>query len=231
MLRILTFKEVITLRKEIPKHFKKGSREYHQSMANVNKYLVENHAPYIDSGSVEKLRREAKVHQEAATRVRAIQDKFKKKKAPARKPAVDTKTVPVIVKINGKQYRLRITEAEIYAVESITRCEFCIPSIKHGNFLHLFIDALKEGQMQKITLKDFMTPLIVIGCKIGGSSISDILSVSIIDYQDSGVMATARDSQGNVIRMIFKLHGGLYKMSIIVRVNDVSTIVVVSAEQ
>jgi len=213
MLNILSFKELVDVRKEIPKEFMKGTVEYHQSMVNVSRYLVENHAAKIDARSVQKIRDDIRQNDAA---VKSIKERMKLKERVlgcADKPRAKKNDAVVIVKIDKKGYRMRLTSTDICHIESVLKCDFCIPSMRKLNYLSSFESQVKKGYMTRYILKDYIVAMVVVASKIVGAKPETITSVKIIEMAES-IVATVATSSGSGFRVVFKMIKDVFQMTL-----------------
>jgi len=212
MLNILSFKEIVEVRKDIPKEYMKGTVEYHQSMFNVGKYLIENHVGKIDARSVQKIRDEIRQNE---SMVKNIKNRLKlKEKVLGCKDMPRTKKndAVVVVVMDKKAYRMRLTPAEICRIESVLKCDFCIPSMKKMNYLASFESEIKKGHMTRYTLKDYSVAMALVAAKIVGARSETISSVKIIEMVDN-IIATVSTSAGMSFRAVFKLVKDIFRMT------------------
>lgn len=229
MLKILSFKELLDVRKDIPKEYMKGSMEYHQSIVNVSKYLVENHAGKIDARSVQKIKDE--IRQSEAS-VKMIKDRMKLKERVlgcASQPPTKKDSATVILKTGGKAYRMPLRSSEICRAEVVLKCDFCIPSVKKTNYLHSFETELKKGMMSRHVLKDYAVALVLACSKVVGVK-PDMLSSVIIEEHQQSIVATVSTSSGNKFKVLFMLVKDIFKMIAVVVTKTTNIEIIIKGE-
>lgn len=213
MLNILSFKEIIDLRKEIPKEFIKGSIEYHQSLVNVSKYLVDNYSAKIDIRSIQKIKDDIRQNESA---IKIIKNRVKlKDRVLGCTDAAKKDDAIIIVKVDKKIYRMRLKSSDICKIESVLKCDFCVPSMRKTNYLSSFESQVKKGYMTRFILKDYIVALVLAASKIVGARPEAIVSAKIVEMPDS-IIATVSTAAGSSFRAVFKLVKDVFKMRITV---------------
>ena len=211
MLEILTFKEILTVRKSLPSKIKANTREYHNSVANVSEFLIERHSDHLDAETIDKLRNEAKFHRKESARSSPSSHQISVPKKYC--DGSDT----VIASVGQKNYRIKIKLVEIRKIERILDCSFCVPSIKKVNYVENFNELFCKKFIPEYKMRDYVTAFIYITLKLSGTSLDTIKSISTTESLTnitSKIFLNNRDSIVMLLEKVEKKFGFLVKVRI-----------------
>jgi hypothetical protein len=211
MLDILSFKELLDVRKDIPKEYMRGTYEFHRSAATVSKYLVTNYANRIDARSIQKMRDELRQNEFAA---KSINERIKLKERVlgcADRGVHKKDEAIVIARADKKAYRMHVKSAEVCRVESVLKCGFCIPAMKKTNYLGSFESEVKKGMMSRYSVKDYIVALVIICAKIAGAKPEMMSNVKVVEMND-GIVVNIMTSSGSPLKIIFRMIKDVFKM-------------------
>lgn len=213
MLTILTFSEILKVRKDLPKKIGYGSKEYFSSVVNIAEYLIEKHSEKMDAETIYKLREEIKyskgkikilngaarrVENRAVKREMACADHSKLRQAPK----------SVVVLFNGKNYRIPLVKDEITRLEKYIRCGFCVSSSKKVDYVENFEHVVSQQFIQQYQMKDYIAIFIYIAVKMAGIKIENVNDISVEDSPIDIMIVITQRVGGKLTMFLPKLKGG-----------------------